>query len=291
MTESFVFYQSFVNAAKYLPRKQYLNILAAVCEYGIAGKEPEGLVPVERAMFEAFRPQIDANAQRRESGKKGGKQKIGITAEELRDAYEDCGNWNDVAEKFGISQRTVFYILERAEVQGANEMQKPSAEVQKPNENVNENVNVNVNENAHTQRACENSPAENYAGQVFDVFNENGLPCVGGDKIMFFSQDFRYGLDELHKSGMNLHSSDVIQAVKNYAKVIEMKKRGETWWNSELDFFTLCKSKNILKFLPGAFSEERFKRKENPRNGAGKKQNDMIRAVDDNIPQEMIDAM
>lgn len=274
MTESFVFYQSFVNAAKYLPRKQYLNILAAVCEYGISGEEPCGLNPVERAMFEAFRPQIDANAQRREEGKKGGAPR---------------GNQNAKKQ----SENNLENNLENNQNNLENNQNNRGCFEKQPNENVNVNVNENENENvnAHTQRACENSPPENYAGQVFDVFNENGLPCAGGDKITFLSRDFRLGLGELHKSGLDLHSSDVIQAVKNYARVIGMKRRGETWWDSELDFFTLCKSKNILKFLPGTFSEGRFKRKENAWNGAGKKQNDMIRAVDDNIPQEMIAAM
>ena len=118
-------------AAKYLPRKQYLNILAAVCEYGINGEEPSGLNPVERAMFEAFRPQIDANAKRREDGKKGGRPKQERVTEET----------------YGFeNEKPVVFEDENL----GFENEKPN-----DNENVNENENdnVNVNENAHTMRA------------------------------------------------------------------------------------------------------------------------------------------
>lgn len=102
----------------------------------------------------------------------------------------------------------------------------------------------------------QSEPRKNYAEQIFDVLFSHNLPCCKGNLITFTMRDFRLANGELQK--LHLHSDDVIQAVKNYAEVIDLKRQGLTWWNSEQDFFHFCEKKTILKFLPENFKIENF---------------------------------
>ena len=66
-----------------------------------------------------------------------------------------------------------------------------------------------------------------------------------------------------------MHSDDVIQACKNYASVIELKRQGQTWWTSESLFYNFAKPTTIGQFLPDSFDIERFKKSgEKKKNGS-----------------------
>ena len=72
MKESFIFYKSFYDGIKMLDDKDQLQAFKALCEYAFYNEE----VPVDGvagAIFALARPQIDANNERYENGKKGGK--------------------------------------------------------------------------------------------------------------------------------------------------------------------------------------------------------------------------
>lgn len=74
MANSFVFYQSFHNALRHLDGETYKQAMNIICEYAFTGELPEcdGVVAMA---FELIKPQLDANAKRRENGKKGGRPK------------------------------------------------------------------------------------------------------------------------------------------------------------------------------------------------------------------------
>ena len=69
-------------------------------------------------------------------------------------------------------------------------------------------------------------------------------------------RDFKLALPPLNE--LHLRSEEVIQAVKNYAEVIELKRQGVSWWSSEQTFNAFCEKKTILKFLPENFKVEDF---------------------------------
>ena len=71
MNESFVFYRSFAEALEQLPAEQYKEAMVAICRYGLDGVMTNTEDPVCHAIMTLVKPQIDANAKRRESGKKG----------------------------------------------------------------------------------------------------------------------------------------------------------------------------------------------------------------------------
>ena len=117
MRDSFVFYRSFYDAIKDLPRDVQGEIYTAIMEYSLYGKETENLKPIARSVFTLMKPQIDVNNKRFENGKKGGRPKSG---------NEPDGNQEETKEKPSNNQ---------------------SETKSKPNVNDNVNVNVNVNDN------------------------------------------------------------------------------------------------------------------------------------------------
>lgn len=73
MRDSFIFYRSFYEAIKDLPRDIQGEIYTAIMEYSLYGKETENLKPVARSIFTLIKPQIDVNNKRFDNGCKGGR--------------------------------------------------------------------------------------------------------------------------------------------------------------------------------------------------------------------------
>lgn len=73
MRNSFVFYGSWWEAIKNLPRDVQGDVLTAIIEYGLNGETTGQLKPIARAMLVMVKEQIDINAKRYENGKKGGR--------------------------------------------------------------------------------------------------------------------------------------------------------------------------------------------------------------------------
>lgn len=68
---SFVFYGSWWEAIKNLPRDVQGDVLTSIIEYGLYGETTDNLKPITKAMLAMVKPQIDANRKRFENGKKG----------------------------------------------------------------------------------------------------------------------------------------------------------------------------------------------------------------------------
>jgi len=106
MKDSFVFYRSFYESTKGLPDESRLRIFDNICELALNDEDIDGLQGIEINIFTLIRPQIEANNQRYENGKKGGRPK----------------------------KKTIGYEKEKT----------TGYENKKPNVNVNDNVNVNI---------------------------------------------------------------------------------------------------------------------------------------------------
>lgn len=70
-----MFYRSFYEAIKDLPKDIQGEIYEAIMEFGLNDNELENMKPVTRSIFTLIRPQIEANKRRYENGKKGGRPK------------------------------------------------------------------------------------------------------------------------------------------------------------------------------------------------------------------------
>lgn len=75
MRESMVFYKSFLVSVRLLPKKYQLQFYNALFDYGFDGIVPDDLPGGAAALFNALKPQIDANNRKYENGKKGGRPK------------------------------------------------------------------------------------------------------------------------------------------------------------------------------------------------------------------------
>ena len=77
--ESFVFYESFFNAIKNLPKEYQMELFIAICEYGLYRKPPvfkeSAFRQFVEAIWESIRPSMDVNYQRRLNGLRGGSPK------------------------------------------------------------------------------------------------------------------------------------------------------------------------------------------------------------------------
>ncbi|HET8838480.1 MAG TPA: DUF6291 domain-containing protein [Flavobacteriaceae bacterium] len=71
--DGFIFYRSFYEGIKELPREIQGEVLTAIMEYGLNGATTESLKPVAKAIFTLIKPQIDANNKKFENGSKGGR--------------------------------------------------------------------------------------------------------------------------------------------------------------------------------------------------------------------------
>lgn len=75
MRDSMVFYRSFLVSIRLLPKKHQLQFYNALFDYGFDGVAPESLPGGAMALFNALKPQVDANNRKFENGKKGGRPK------------------------------------------------------------------------------------------------------------------------------------------------------------------------------------------------------------------------
>lgn len=106
MKDSFVFYRSFYEAIKDLTIEEQSILFNAICELALNETDTE-LTGIPNTLFKLIKPQIEANNERYNNGKKGGRP----------------------------SKKTI----------GSKKEKTIGFENKKPNVNVNENVNVNVN--------------------------------------------------------------------------------------------------------------------------------------------------
>ena len=137
MRESMVFYGSFASAIKRLPESEQLKALWAIIDYGLYDEEPSGdglfLIP-----FDVARPVMDANRQRREGARKGGRpqSKSGASDAETIGFETESQNEN---HRFPETETIGFETESQNETYGSQN--------EKPNINVNVNINENKKEN------------------------------------------------------------------------------------------------------------------------------------------------
>lgn len=118
MRDSFIFYRSFYEAIRDLPRDIQGEIYTAIMEYSLYGNETDNLKPVARSIFTLIKPQIDINNKRYANGKKGGRPS---------DLQHDSGG-----------NRQDGYSENITEEKPNNNQTQTKAE---PNDNVNDNDN------------------------------------------------------------------------------------------------------------------------------------------------------
>ena len=140
MRKSFVFYGSWWEAIKNLPRDVQGDVLTAIIEYGLTGETTEQLKPIAKAMLAMAKTQIDVNNTRFENGKKGGHPKPSDNQTTTKPKPSD--NQTTTKPKPSDNQTTT----------------KP-----KPNVNVNDNDKETVSTDVEPAKKGANAPKERAA--------------------------------------------------------------------------------------------------------------------------------
>lgn len=91
---------------------------------------------------------------------------------------------------------------------------------------------------------------ENYAKQVYEVFEQNDLPRQKGGYFAFLN--VLKNTEHLRKG---INSNDLLEALKNYVKVL---KSPECYYKQKIDWTSFLQNKNLNKFLPGNFVLENW---------------------------------
>ena len=147
--DSFVFYPTFyVEADEDIPIESAYRMNNAINRYGVYGERPdmEGWKQWERLHVESAMAQIDAQKERREAGKRGGRPEKEVPPEALAEKYAELGSWKAVAEFFGISERSVYSKKGNARAaENVENVENPSAKTAKSNVEANSKVNSNAN--------------------------------------------------------------------------------------------------------------------------------------------------
>ena len=137
--ESFIFYESFYEAIKLLPKEEKADAYEAIAEYSLTGVEPINLKGMATVIFTMAKPQIDANNKRRLNGLQGGRPK------KATDCFKE--------EKTMVLKQDETCKVKVFENEN---LQKPlvlkNESTQKPNDNVNVNENGNNNKKNKTKK-------------------------------------------------------------------------------------------------------------------------------------------
>ena len=131
MKESFIFYSSFAEALSEMPDKSRLKLYDAIIELALHGVETE-FKGIEKAVFSLIKPQIKANNQRYENGKKGAESGV----------KGGAPKGNDNAKK---NNPKTTPKQPQNNPNGFKENNGIGVEQNNPKTTPNENVNVNVN--------------------------------------------------------------------------------------------------------------------------------------------------
>ena len=142
-----VFYASWLDAIKNLPREMQGEVLTAIIEYGLSGETTASLKPITKAMLALVKAQIDINNKRYENSLKGGRKR-----------EEDGNEGNQVQTKPEPSANQT----ETKVKPNPNQVQtKPEPNNVNVNDNDNDNDKEIVSTNVEPIKKGTNVPKEN----------------------------------------------------------------------------------------------------------------------------------
>lgn len=151
--ESFVFYDSWMEAIEELPSVELRNeAMSAVVMYGLGKQSEEDweqLNPFVRALLKIIKPMVDKNHKLWENAKKGGRKKVTDSSDEVLEEENQPNQNQNEEPKNQNETKTKPDENQNNDLVGKSENQAHK-------NNVYANVNVNVNENslspcAHTR--------------------------------------------------------------------------------------------------------------------------------------------
>lgn len=273
MYDSMIFYRSFYEAIKDLPDQTQLEVLHAVFEYALNDETVQELSPIANAMFTLIKPQIDANNQKKENGKKGAEfGKLG--GRPKKDSKKTPKN------PLGVIDENPYGVIYRNPSETPKNPLGDKTETPNVNVNANEKVKVKANEKANEKEkenvnakekekgkalqkngikkidTAEVIPPQNQKEKinyqaVVDMYNDT---CISFPKVTRLSEDRKKAI----KARLNTYSMADLQDVFSKAENSDfLKGRNERNWMPTFDW--LMSERNIAKVLDGNYENRKAK--------------------------------
>lgn len=230
MKDSMVFYASWLDAIKNLPREMQGDVLTAIIEYGLYGETTAPLKPITKAMLALVKTQIDINNKRYENSLKGGRKR-----------KEDNG---------GKSEENQTQTNPEPKSNQTETKPKPNANQTQTNPEPN-NINVNDNDNdkeivstnvepikkgANAPKENTRTPSERYV--KFTQLLDKDCPYISGHYTHLISED---EFDRLMEKFTAKDVWDTIQQIENR---VDLRKKYTNLYRTLLNWL---KRENIPK--------------------------------------------
>ena len=233
----FIFYKSFYEAIKKVPKEYQAEIYNAIFEYAFTGTEIEGLSDIAEAMFILIKPNIDSFLKKHntsvENGKKGGrppkKQNLEITQEKPK-------------ENLNKTQKKPKQNPEKTYDKEKDKEEDIDKDIDKEKE-INKEKEKTTAEAVVKKKSNNNSCSEKDIQKVFDFYESN---------IDLLTE---YSRDTLLDYAKELPADLIILAMK---KAVEAKVRTMKYIKGILNNW---ESKGIKTVLQAQEEEQEFKNK------------------------------
>lgn len=223
MKDSMVFYASWLDAIKNLPREMQGEVLTAIIEYGLSGETTASLKPITKAMLALVKTQIDINNKRYENSLKGGRK---------RKDDENEGNQTQTNPEPKSNQ------TETKPKPNRNQMQT-NPEPNNVNDNDKEIVSTNVEpikKGANAPKENTHTPSERYV--KFTQLLGKDCPYISGHYSHLISED---EFDRLMEKFTAKDVWDTIQQIENR---VDLRKKYTNLYRTLLNWL---KRENIPK--------------------------------------------
>ena len=269
MRESFIFYKTFYECIKELPKKSGYALYNAIFEYVFSGEEPE-LSGIEKGIFVLMKEKIDANNKKYENGKLGGRPKketIGteIDSEDFNENenQKETSSFENFSEEENQKETKGFEKSNKKENQSKTSGFEKSKKIKNQKEiktklNINNNINnVNVNNNINKNNNKEEnqSKTSGFENTYIKYTRFNEFYKVYPRKQDMLSAQGEYV--HLLETTESLSEEDLISAAKNYAETCKIR-------NTEEEYIKLAanwlKASSWLDYLPDVYKKPQEKK-------------------------------
>lgn len=226
-----VFYASWLDAIKNLPREMQGEVLTAIIEYGLSGETTASLKPITKAMLALVKAQIDVNNKRYENSLKGGRHR------KPENSTADDGMEGEADQN-------------QSETKPEPNQNQSETKPEPNNVYVYDNDNVNNKTAKAVSETSDSAPAQQIDFQrIFDYFNER----MGGKAIKPISR-----LTERRKAFIRARCSEyglqaIYDAIDNAAKSPFLNGNNNRGWTADFDW--LFRPNNFPKVLEGNYDK------------------------------------
>ena len=199
--DSYIFYRSFYEAIKELPKENQLEIYNAIAEYSLNFKEVE-LSGLSKTIFTLIKPQLEANNKKYLNGSKP-KQKQKISKTEAKNKQKISKTEGNVNVNEECIMKNENVLNEELKIKNKKTFKKPTLEQVKE---------YNQSRGGYVD-----------ANKFYDYYNAGNWKDQSGNKVKNWKQKFITWENKVNKnnteSNREQHTADLINKMMNHTLI------------------------------------------------------------------------